>query len=344
MKKGLSLLCLFAMLLSLTTAMTVWTAAVAPSNSPDVIAKYRTAVYTATKPTIDGKKDAAYEKATPFYVDTKYKATVWMLWNEKGLYFYAEMRSLNEDGTGNVTNIGFWISGVQYAHEYDTNSSWWKNEDGSQYKGNYRFQIGWTNKEAVKATYGLTKPYAPEGLEKKTIKHVKEDGTEQGFDLEVFVPMKAEDWDISKGAGQSYIGLGMVTQRNMLNCSGFKGTEDMASLKTPLLPSDLEPVRLISDPKTTCQHEKTTYKITAPTLNASGTEKGTCPSCGTVVTRKLPLTKIQMLGAQTTTVENNQYSVRFVSQIATLENYSEVGYEITLYYGKTQDDMGGGTP
>lgn len=344
MKKGLSLLCLLAMLLSLVTAMTVGTAAVAPSTLPDTIAKYRTAVYTETKPTIDGKKDAAYEKATPFYVDTPNKATVWMLWNEKGLYFYAEMRSLNEDGTGNVTNIGFWISGVQYAYEYDAkeNSSWWKNTDNSQYKGNYRFQIGWTDTEAVKAVYGLSNSYAPEGLEKKTIKHVKEDGTEQGFDLEVFVPMKANDWEISKGAGQSYIGLGMVTQRNMLNCSGFEGTKDMASLKTPLLPSDLEPVRLISDPKTTCQHEKTTYTITAPTLNASGTEKGTCPSCGTVVTRKLPLTKIQMLGAQTTTVENNQYSVRFVSQIATLENYSEVGYEITLYYGKTQDDMGGG--
>ena len=54
MKKGLSLLCLFAMLLSLVTAMTVGTAAVAPSTLPDTVAKYRTAVYTETKPTIDG--------------------------------------------------------------------------------------------------------------------------------------------------------------------------------------------------------------------------------------------------------------------------------------------------
>ena len=340
MKKGLSLLCLLAMLLSLTAAMTVGTAAQKPSTSPDVIAKYRTAVYTATKPTIDGKKDAAYEKATPFYVNTPNKATVWTLWNEDGLYFYAEMRSLNKDGTGNVTNIGFWISGVQYAFEYNAkkNSSWWKNDDDSQYKGNYRFQIGWTDANPPAAVYGLKGCYAPEGLEKKTIKHVKEDGTEQGFDLEVFIPMKEEDWDISKGAGQSYIGLGMVTQRYMKNCSGFEGTDKMATLETPLLPSDLQPLRLIADP-TTCEHKGVTYNkvATAPTLVAPGAETGVCPTCATTLTREIPATAIQLLAAQTTEkVVDGKYGVRFVSQIATLDDFSEVGYQITLSYGKTK--------
>ena len=124
MKNGLSLLCLFAMLLSLTAAMTVGTAAMKPSTLPDEIAKYRTAVYTETKPTIDGKKDAAYDKATPFYVNFPYRATVWTLWDKGGLYFYAEMRTLTENADGtlkanNVTNIGFWISGVQYAFDSD---------------------------------------------------------------------------------------------------------------------------------------------------------------------------------------------------------------------------------
>lgn len=335
MKKGLSLLCLLAMLLSLTTAMTVGTAAVKPSTSPDVIASYRTATHTATKPTIDGIKDAAYEKATPFYVNKEYRATVWTLWNEDGLYFYAEMRSLNQNGTGNVTNIGFWISGVQYVES--NSSSWKKNDDGSQYKGNYRFQIGWTDANPPAAAYGLKDCYAPEGLEKKTIKHLKEDGTEQGFDLEVFVPMKADDWDISDGAGQSYIGLGMATQRNMWYCSGFTPSKELAEAQRLLLPSDLQPLRLIADP-TTCEHKNVTYNkvATAPTLVAPGVETGACLACATTLTRALPATAIQMLGAQTTDVVDGKYGVRFVSQIATLEDFSEVGYQITLSYGKTK--------
>ena len=323
------------MLLSLTTAMTVGTAAVAPSTLPDTIASYRTATHTSTKPTIDGIKDAAYEKATPFYVNNAYRATVWTLWNEDGLYFYAEMRSLNKDGTGNVTNIGFWISGVQYVES--NSSSWKKNDDGSQYKGNYRFQIGWTDANPPAPAYGLNGCYAPEGLEKKTIKHLKEDGTEQGFDLEVFVPMKADDWDISNGAGQSYIGLGMVTQKNMWYCSGFTPSEALATLKKTLLPSDLQPLRLIADP-TTCEHENVLYyKVaTAPTLVAPGVEAGACLACATTLTREIPVTAIQLLGAQRTEVVDGKYSVRFVSQIATLEDFSEVGYQITLSYGKTK--------
>ncbi len=341
MKKGLSLLCLLAMLLSLTTAMTVGTAAVAPSNSPDVIAKYRTAVYTATKPTIDGIKDAAYEKATPFYVNASYRATVWTLWNEDGLYFYAEMRSLKKDGTGKVTNIGFYISGVQYTFAYnaESNSSWWTNpKDKTEFRGNYRFQLGTTSGDAT-APYGPgMKCVTPEGFEKKIVKHYKEDGTtEQGFDLEVFVPMKTNDWDISKGAGQSYIGLGMVTNRNMWYGSGFTASDALVKGSKPLLPSDLQPLRLIADP-TTCKHEGVTYNkvATAPTLVAPGAETGACPACATTLTREIPATAIQMLGAQTTDVVDGKYDVRFVSQIATLEDFSEVGYQITLSYGKTK--------
>ena len=329
------------MLLSLTTVMTVGTSAVAPSNSPDTIASYRTAVYTANKPTIDGKKDAAYEKATPFYVNTAYRGTVWALWNEDGLYFYAEMRSLAKDGTGNITNIGFWISGVQYA---ESNSSWKKNDDGSQYKGNYRFQIGWTDANPPAPPYGLKGCYAPEGLEKKTIKHLKADGkTEQGFDLEVFIPMKEEDWDISKGAGQSYIGLGMAVQRNMWYCSGFTPSTELAEGSKLLLPSDLQPLRLIADP-TTCEHENVLYYkvVTAPTLVAPGVEAGACLACATTRTREIPATAIQMFGVQTTDVVDGKYGVRFVSQIATLEDFSEVGYRITLSYGKTKDALTNG--
>ncbi|MDY3862942.1 MAG: glycoside hydrolase family 16 protein, partial [Eubacteriales bacterium] len=42
---------------------------------------------------------------------------------------------------------------------------------------------------------------------------------------------------------------------------------------------------------------------------------------------------------QTTKVVDGKYSARFISQIATLENFSAVGYEITLSYGKTMDAM-----
>lgn len=357
MKKGLSLLCLLAMLLSLTAAMTVGTAAQKPSTLPEEIAKYRTAVYTETPPTIDGIKDAAYEKATPFYVNNAYRATVWTLWNADGLYFYAEMRitGKGKDGTkkeNNISNIGFYISGVQYQFPYDenTNCTWWKNANGTEFRGNYRFQIGWTDENAAVAPYPDKKVNPnvhmllaiPDGFEKKAIKHFNDDGSgSPGFDLEVFVPMKANDWDISKGAGQSYIGLGMVAQKTMWWGSGFTGTEaeltELAKGKKILLPSDLEPLRLIADP-TTCKHEKVTYNkvATAPTLVAPGVEAGACLACATTLTREIPATAIQMLGAQTTDVVDGKYNVRFVSQIATLDDFSEVGYQITLYYGKTK--------
>lgn len=325
------------MLLSLTTVMTVGTSAAAPSNSPDVIAKYRTAVYTATKPTIDGIKDAAYDKVTPFNVNNATRATVRTLWNEEGLYFYVEVRALNKDGS---SNIGFYISGVQYTFAYnaESNSSWWANGD-KEYRGNYRFQLGTTSENAT-APYGPgMKCVTPEGFEKKIVKHYKEDGTtEQGFDLEVFVPMKTNDWDISKGAGQSYIGLGMVTNRNVWYGSGFTGSKALAEGSKPLLPSDLQPLRLIADP-TTCEHKNVTYNkvATAPTLVAPGAETGVCPACATTLTREIPTTAIQLLAAQTTEkVVDGKYGVRFVSQIATLEDFSEVGYQITLSYGKTK--------
>lgn len=178
----------------------------------------------------------------------------------------------------------------------------------------------------------------PEGFEKKIVKHYKEDGTtEQGFDLEVFVPMKTNDWDISKGAGQSYIGLGMVTNKNMWYGSGFTANDPLAKGSKPLLPSDLQPLRLIADP-ITCEHKGVTYNkvATAPTLIAPGAETGVCPTCATTLTREIPVTAIQMLGAQTTDVVDGKYDVRFVSQIATLDDFSEVGYQITLSYGKTK--------
>lgn len=350
MKKGLSLLCLFAMLLSLVTAMTVGTAAVAPSTLPDTVAKYRTAVYTETKPTIDGIKDAAYDKATPFYVHTATRATVWTLWNEEGLYFYAEMRktSANADETdskNNISNIGFYISGIQYM--FADGSTWWKTGK-AEFRGNYRFQIGWTDANDAVAPYPDEKANpnlhmilaVPEGFEKKVVKHFKDDGTgSPGFDLEVFVPMKTTDWDISKGAGQSYIGLGVVAKKDMWHGSGFTGTTDLAKGTKILVPSDLQPLRLIADP-TTCKHEKVTYTSvsTTPTLIASGVEAGTCQACGTAVTQALSTNAIQMRGAQIRQVGGG-YDVRFVSEIAALENLSEVGYEITLSYGKTKDTL-----
>lgn len=344
------------MLLSLTTAMTAGTSAMAPSTLPDTIAGYRTAVYTANKPTIDGKKDAAYEKATPFYVNNAYRATVWTLWNEDGLYFYAEMRITDKgkDGTkqeNNISNIGFYISGVQYQFPYDekSNCTWWKNAKGTEFRGNYRFQIGWTDANAAVAPYPDKKANPkvhmllaiPDGFEKKAIKHFNADGSgSPGFDLEVFVPMKANDWDISNGAGQSYIGLGVVAQKNMWKGSGFTGTTELAEGKKILLPSDLQPLRLIADP-TTCKHEKVTYTAvsTTPTLITPGAETGSCQACGKAMTQALPTNSIQPLWTQTTKVVDGKYSARFISQIATLENFSAVGYEITLSYGKTMDAM-----
>ena len=339
MKKGLSLLCLLAMLLSLVTAMTVGTAAVAPSTLPDTIAKYRTAVYTETKPTIDGKKDAAYEKATPFYVNKAFRAKVWTLWNADGLYFYAEARKVKENETAGITSLGFFISGIQYT--FDGTGWWTNNKDGSEFRGNYRFHITRTDADNASTPPGSgMKCVTPEGFEKKVIKHYLEDNTtEQGFDLEVFVPMKKNDWDISKGAGQSYIGLGMYAHKDLSYCSGYKWKTEYSTWKEILSPSALEPLRLIADP-TTCKHEKVTYTSvsTTPTLIATGVEAGTCQACGTAVTQALPANAIQMRGVQTRQVGGG-YDVRFVSQIAALENLSEVGYEITLSYGKTKDTL-----
>ena len=125
MKRAISVLCLFAMLLSLAAVMTVSTSAVDTSDG-------KTASYTETAPAIDGVKDESYASAKDINVNSAARCVLKILWNEQGLYIFAEVKS-------NFTSIDFYISGIAYT--MDTATSWWKNKDGSEYVGNYFFEI-----------------------------------------------------------------------------------------------------------------------------------------------------------------------------------------------------------
>ena len=93
MKRAISVLCLFAMLLSLATVMSVSTSAVDTSNG-------KTASYTETAPAIDGVKDESYDSAKDINVNSAARCVLKILWNEQGLYIFAEVKS-------NFTSIDF---------------------------------------------------------------------------------------------------------------------------------------------------------------------------------------------------------------------------------------------
>lgn len=349
-KRMFSVLILFAMLLSVAAVSTVGTSATSSLGTPA-----RTAVYATTKPTIDGVKDPIYTTATAILVNTASRCTLQMLWDEDGIYLFAEVKS------SSLTSVDIYISGIAYT--MNTATSWWSNSDGSAYRGDYYFELKSAGTLASPA--GMSKYVVPDGFDYQTVT------TDIGFNAECYIPMKSTDWNIGNGAGNSFIGFGSMVGRNWNWVSGFTA----GGYPTPY---GMNALRLDANP---CTHGSTVYTQTlAPTCTTAGSESGVCPVCGKELTRSVDAlghdfaqtptvdteptltaagsqsrhcsrcdettdesviekTTIQLLGVQTTEVADGSYDVRFVAQIAGLEAFSAVGYDVSLSYGQTLDAM-----
>lgn len=323
MKKTLSVLCLFAMLLSLAAVMTVSTSAVDTSDG-------KTASYTETAPTIDGVKDESYNSAKDINVNSAARGVLKILWNEQGLYIFAEVKN-------NFTSIDFYISGIAYT--MNTATSWWKYSDGSEYVGNYFFEIKkdgtlatpmrGSNKIDGKDVYtNISTYHVPDGFKYKV------ETTDVGFNAEMFIPMKDTDWNIKSGAGKSRIGFGAATNRNIWYTSNYP-TNSYA------YPYSLKALDLNCTPDH--NYEETMTIDTAPTLTTAGAMSRHCKICGAKTEEtEIPVTTIQWLGHQvqeTIPAGATTTSMRLVSQIKDLEAFSSVGYEISATMGTSLDNM-----
>ena len=375
MKKGLSLLCLLAMLLSLATAMTVGASA---QPSPDGTA-LRFAAKATTAPVIDGEIDDIWKTTVAMPFETPSYGYIKALWEKKALYLMAELHD--------CTEITF-LTATRF-HSID-GATW-----------------SWGGNRALTctATTDISKEddkrEGPDFIKTATKAIAKAKATEDGFIVEVKIPLP-ESSAAEDQKADGFFGLGAYVNGDYKvgNCVGISKTKRDDKLGLTKSPYALYAVQTVNECKhilwhnTSCLAPKTciacgktdgeidpyshfaafapetiteekhkgTYpccktvvdgahgwsnsKVSAiPTLVAPGTETGTCPICKKEQTRPLPVTAIQMLGEQATDVVDGKYSVRFVSQIATLEDFSEVGYQITLSYGKKKDALtGGGLP
>ena len=322
MKKAISVLCLFAMLLSLATVMTVSTSAVYESNG-------KNASYTETAPTIDGVKDESYDSATGINVNSAARGVLKILWNEQGLYIFAEVKS-------NFTCIDFYISGIAYT--MNTATTWWKT-DGVDYAGNYYFRIKNDGNLATpmrgnntidgKAVHtNISTYHVPDGFEYKV------ETTDVGFNAEMFIPMKDTDWNIKSGAGKSKVGFGAATNNSIWYTSNYPSGSYAYPYSLKALDLNCTPAH---------NYEETMTIDTAPTLTTAGAMSRHCKICGAKTEEtEIPATTIQWLGMQgLTTIPDGATttSVRLVSQIKDLDGFSAVGYEITASTGTVRDKL-----
>ncbi len=385
MKKGLSLLCLFAMLLSLATAMTVGTAA---QPSPDGTA-LRFAAEATTAPVIDGEIDDIWKTTVAMPFETPSYGYIKALWEKKALYLMAELHD--------CTEITF-LTATRFHNNKSATWSWGGNRALTCIATTDSSAEGYTpvSPDFTTNTWTGTDSSGKDKTAKKAV--VKAKATDTGFIVEVKIPLPENITDEDQKA-DGFFGLGAYVNGDYKvgNCVGISKTKRDDKLGLTKSPYALYAVQTVNECKhllwhnTSCLAPKTciacgktdgeidpyshfaefipetiteekhkgTYpccktvvdgahgwsnsKVSAiPTLVAPGTETGTCPICKKEQTRTLPVTAIQMLGEQATDVVDGKYSVRFVSQIATLEDFSEVGYQITLSYGKKKDALTGG--
>lgn len=203
MKKCVSIMLLLAMLLSMAMVGTVG----ASAAKADVTNNGgRKAVYTTLKPTIDGVKDPIYDTTTPVtlgLVDNPY-IKLYVLWNEDGLYIFGVSTFFNF--------LDFYISGLACSMP---NLEW--NWDGGgvegRYPGNYSFRCK-DDGTLLQATYGYYGIVTPEGMLYKTVKE-----KENGFCMELFVPMAENCWSIkSETPG---IGFGFMVNADWNRVNGW---------------------------------------------------------------------------------------------------------------------------
>lgn len=313
MKRAISVLCLFAMLLSLAAVMTVNTAAKAVDNS-----KYYGA-YTATAPSIDGEIDKIWDNtiAMPFRnAEYGYIKVMWNGTTEKGtLYLLAVVNGCEE--------VDFIISTRFYGK---TDAAW-------NWGGNYGFNIN-KDTDSSAADYSGTPSKADFLTASQTSKNavIKAKSTETGFVAEMSFTLSSANAAGFKNGGFFGIGAFVNGAYTADNSVGL----DVANIK--------KASGYIYGIKMVCLHKDPVLETvkTAPTLTTEGKGTFKCSYCGTSVEKTIPATTIQWLGMQTleTLPEGaTTTSMRLVSQIKDLDGFSAVGYEITASTGTVRDKL-----
>lgn len=315
MKRAISVLCLFAMLLSLAAVMSVGTSAKTVDNS-----KYYGA-YTATAPTIDGEIDKIWDNtiAMPFgNAGYGYIKVMWDGTTTKGtLYLLAVVNGCEE--------VDFIISTRFYGN---TKAPW-------NWGGNFGFNIN-KDTDSSAAGYNGTPSKADFLTASQTSKNavIKAKATETGFVAEMSFTLS------STNAGgfiheKGFFGIGAFVNGDYTVAGNSFGLDD-ANIKNSS--------GYIYGIKMVCLHKDPVLQTvtTAPTLTTAGKGTFKCSYCSTSVEKTIPATTIQWLGMQTleTLPEGaTTTSMRLVSQIKDLDGFSAVGYEITASTGTVRDKL-----
>lgn len=313
MKRAISVLCLFAMLLSLATVMSVGTSAKTVDNS-----KYYGA-YTATAPTIDGEIDKIWNDTIAMPFGNSENGYIKVMWNgttEKGtLYLLAVVNGCEE--------VDFIISSRFYGN---TSAPW-------NWGGNFGFNIN-KDTDSSAAGYSGTPSKADFLTASQTSKNavIKAKATKTGFVAEMSFTLSSANAAGFKNGGFFGIGAFVNGAYTADNSVGL----DVANIK--------KASGYIYGIKMVCLHKDPVLQTvkTAPTLTTEGKGTFKCSYCGTTVEKTIPATTIQWLGMQTleTLPEGaTTTSMRLVSQIKDLDGFSAVGYEITASTGTVRDKL-----
>lgn len=318
MKRAISVLCLFAMLLSLATVMTVNTSAKTVDNS-----KYYGA-YTATAPTIDGEIDKIWNDTIAMPFGNSENGYIKVMWNgttTKGtLYLLAVVNGCEE--------VDFVISARFYGN---TSATW-------NWGGNYGFNIN-ANTDSSAAGYSGTPSKADFLASSQTSAKatIKAKATDTGFVAEMAFTLSKIDDKTTNAAGfknGGFFGIGAFVN-GAYTADNSVGL-DVANIK--------KASGYIYGIKMVCLHKDPVLQTvkTAPTLTTDGKGTFKCSYCGTSVEKTIPATTIQWLGMQTLeTLPDGATttSMRLVSQIKDLDGFSAVGYEITASTGTVRDKL-----
>ena len=318
MKRAISVLCLFAMLLSLATVMSVGTSAKTVDNS-----KYYGA-YTATAPTIDGEIDKIWNDTIAMPFGNAKNGYIKVMWNgttEKGtLYLLAVVNGCEE--------VDFVISARFYGN---TSATW-------NWGGNYGFNIN-KDTDSSAAGYSGTPSKADFLASSQTSAKatIKAKATDTGFVAEMAFTLSKIDDKTTNAAGfknGGFFGIGAFVN-GAYTADNSVGL-DVANIK--------KASGYIYGIKMVCLHKDPVLQTvtTAPTLTTAGKGTFKCSYCGTTVEKSIPATTIQWLGMQTleTLPEGaTTTSMRLVSQIKDLDGFSAVGYEITASTGTVRDKL-----
>ena len=318
MKKAISVLCLFAMLLSLATVMTVGTSAKTVDNS-----KYYGA-YTATAPSIDGEIDKIWNDTIAMPFGNSKNGYIKVMWDgttTKGtLYLLAVVNACEE--------VDFIISTRFYGN---TGAAW-------NWGGNFGFNIN-KDTDSSAAGYSGTPSKADFLSSSQTSAKatIKAKATDTGFVAEMAFTLSKIDDKTTNAAGfknGGFFGIGAFVN-GAYTADNSVGL-DVANIK--------KASGYIYGIKMVCLHKDPVLQTvkTAPTLTTEGKGTFKCSYCGTTVEKTIPATTIQWLGVQgLTTIPDGATttSMRLVSQIKDLGDFSAVGYEITASMGTVRDKL-----